>query len=142
MNELKPINNRPAPQKGKTPSGNESAGLLDLAKAILDAKKEYALVKEQEETKRHAISADLHKFQVAIDAKKELLEAHLAREFGLRKETIEEVLLRLDKAMENNQDSVAAEALSRIQGIVATNPLNGVAEIGRLFESGSGVLEI
>ncbi len=116
--------------------------LFELAKAVLDAKKEYAIVREQEQSKRLAIASDLQKHVASISATKEILERHLANEYSLRKETISEILSRLDHAIENNQETTAAAALGAIRGIVATNPLNGIAEVCRVLESDNGTLEI
>lgn len=123
-------------------SETEYLGLLNLAKSIVDAKKEYAIVKEQEETKRLAISTDLTKYLAKLNAQKELLEKHLSNEFKLRKETIAEIFTRLDTAIDKNSEVVAAAALSAIHSIVATNPLTGISEIKKILESDDGVLEI
>lgn len=133
---------RTKPVSEQTSSGEDYSGLLALAKSVIDAKKEYALVKEQEVTKRLAISSDLNKYLVSISYKRELLERHLENEFSLRKESIAEILSRLDSAIESNQESTAAAALNAIQGIVAANPLKGISEVSKFFDSGYGTLEI
>jgi len=120
----------------------EFLGLVDLAKSVLNAKKEYAIVKEQEETKRASISCDLTKYLAKLNAQKEILGKHLENEFQLRKETIDEIFARLDTAVDNNNDVVAAAALKAISVVVSTNPLSGVAEIHKLFEDDDSVIEI
>ncbi len=135
------------PEPGKSPdkgpiNASNDLKLFELAKAVLDAKKEYAIVAEQEQTKRLAIANDLNKHLASISATKEILERHLTNEYSLRKEAIAEILSRLDRAIESGQETTAAAALGTIRGIVATNPLNGITEVCRVLESSNGTLEI
>jgi hypothetical protein len=127
---------------GNNDSSTEiTGGLFELAKAVLDAKKEYAVVLEQESTKRMSISADLEKSLITINNKRQILEKHLEQEFHLRKDTISEILFRLDSAIDNNQESIAKSALSAIQGIVVENPLRR-SDLNKFLDDGSGTLEI
>ena len=123
-------------------SEREYLGLIDMFKSVIEAHKEYAIVKEQEETKRLAISYDLTKYLDKMNLQKELLEKHLKYEFHLRSETIVEIFARLDTAIDNNSEVIAVAALNAIYGIVASNPMAGLAEIKKIFEDDGRVLEI
>ncbi|WP_157040332.1 hypothetical protein [Polaromonas naphthalenivorans] len=129
-------------EKKKELSSEEFNGLVGLIKSMVDAKKEYAIVKEQEATKRYAINSDLNKYLAKVNIQKEILETHLANEFKIRKEAISEIFSRLDVAIDSGNDAIAVAALTAIHGIVIANPLAGIGEMKKVFENTDGILEL
>jgi len=115
----------------------ESADLKEAFVAFIHAKKEYEIVREQEQTKRQAIDADLKKYLTKVELTQQFLTSHLTEQYAVRRETIDKLFDRLDRELENNNDAVAIHLLTTLEGIVKENPLREIDLIGKAFASGS-----
>lgn len=129
---------------GHSKNGNVTDGLdiLQCLGQIISARKEYKIVKEQESTKRLKIEADLVKHVTLIKEQRGLLESYLNHEYGLRSEMTREFLKRLDRALDEDKDSVAIQALDSLEKMITKSPLGGLAQIRQTFENENAVLEI
>jgi hypothetical protein len=148
FNEVKKVQSIvPGKIPGKTPSRGidlsklESKDLKDAITSFIDAYKDYQITKEQEHTKREAIDADLKKYLTKVNQTKDVLSDYLSNQFSSRKETIDELFTRLDRALDEDKDNVAIQVLTTLEGIVKENPLKEVEQIGKAFVLG-GELEI
>jgi hypothetical protein len=119
----------------------ESSDIANAFKTFINAKKEYEITKEQERTKRQALDTDLKKYLTKVNQTKDFLSKHLTEQYSLRRETIEELFIRLDRALDEDKDSVAVQVLTALEGIVKESPLKEVEQIGKTFAS-DGEIEI
>jgi hypothetical protein len=119
----------------------ESSDIAEAFKTFINAKKEYEITKEQERTKRQSLDANLKKYQTKVNLTKDFLSKHLTEQYSFRRETIEELFIRLDRALDEDKDSVAVQVLTALEGIVKESPLKEVEQIGKAFAS-DGQLEI
>ena len=119
----------------------ESSDIADAFKTFINAKKEYEITKEQERTKRQALDTDLKKYLTKVNQTKDFLSKHLTEQYSFRRETIEELFIRLDRALDEDKDTVAVQVLTTLEGIVKESPLKEVEQIGKTFAS-DGEIEI
>lgn len=117
------------------------ADLLKVMETFIQAKKEYGIVKEQEVTKRMAIDNDLTKYLKKVENSREILIGHLSEQYSIRRESMNGIFERLDRALDENKDEVAIAALNTLEGIIKTSPLTEIDKIGKAFEE-DGELEI
>ena len=128
---------------GRTPGRPSPDAMLRAFGEVLQARKEYAVVVEQETTKRAAIAAALQARLEELQAFRDSFELYLEKECQMRRETIEGIFFRLDAAMAADKDEVAVQALRSLEGIVAHSPLGGaLAAMARVLEKKGAVLEI
>lgn len=113
-------------------NSNDTAGVF---KHLIDAKKEYQIVKEQETTKRMQINSQMKIHIENITAKREFFKEVLKEEYGLRKETIDNLFLCIDRAFDEDKNEIVISALEAIEGIVKENPLKALAKIASSFEN-------
>ena len=134
----------PVKGKGKTPAPQmKSADVLKVFSEVLQARKEYAITKEQEETKRADIAANLRVRLVDLANRREMVAFALEREFGFREQSVNKLFARLDYALEQDKDSVAVAALSAIEGIVKESPIgNALQVLAKSFEKDDGIIDI
>lgn len=116
---------------------------LGFFRDVLNARKEYAIVKEQESTKRDAIMARLKGRLEDISARRELVASALEKDFSIRQNTINEFFIRLDQALEDGKDDVAIQAAKSIEGIVKTSHMgSALRALADNFEHDDGVIDI
>ena len=139
----KPNNNSIKKIKGKF-GGNEALAKesLGLFRAIIDGAVSHGKIKEEEETKRIEIESDLIRDLEKIRAQRDILESYLRHTFDERKTVIDNIFSRLDIALADNRDAIVIQALSSIEGIIKSNPLEGLLVTRKAFESQGGLLEI
>ena len=109
--------------------------LLDAFKIMVDAKKEYDIVKMQENTKRYAIDADLKKFFSDEEKKRNALEL-FEKEFSNRSDVLKVTLDGLKTALEKGDNDIITKSLDAIVSIIKENPLKELDKIGQAFSSG------
>jgi hypothetical protein len=119
-----------------------SADLADVLKTIAVSYKEYGITKELEATKRDKISVDLQVKLNKIREKRDVLEIYFEKEYAVRRETVCDLLDRLDRAMDEDKNDVAIAALSKLGEIIQASPLRDLDKIGRVFDDPDGELEI
>jgi hypothetical protein len=127
--------------KGIDLSKLESADIQKVFTSFINAKKEYEMTREQERTKRALIDTDLQKYLTKVDQTKEVLSKHLTEQYSIRRETINELFNVLDRAIEEDKDTVAVQVLTALEGIIKESPLKEVEQIGKAFSS-DGELEL
>ena len=134
----------PVKAKGRTPAGQmSSADVLKAFSEVLQARKEYAITREEEATKRQKIASDLRGRLQELADRREIVVFALEREFGFREHNVNEILARLDKALEQDKDDIAVAALSAIEGIVKQSPIGSALQVlAKSFEKEDEVIDI
>jgi hypothetical protein len=77
-----------------------------------------------------------------IREKRDGLESYFEKEYSVRRETVGDLLDRLDRAMDEDKNDVAIAALIKLGEIIQTSPLRDLDNIGRVFDDPDGELEI
>jgi hypothetical protein len=114
----------------KSPLGKmNSKDTSSVLRELINAKKEYEICVEQELTKRQDIQADLTKYMLNINLKRDAIFSVLEEEYKIRRETIAELGKILDQAYEDGRDEVVIQAISSIEGIIKESPAKGLLYI-------------
>jgi hypothetical protein len=138
----KKVSNLPVPAKmsSAVPMSPETLGFF---KEVINARKEYAIVKDQESTKRTAIMARMKVQLEDMAIRRELFSDALEKSFGSRKEQIDRFFALIEQALAEDKDEVAIRAVAAIEGIVRTSPIADAAKIlGDHFDRDDGVIDI
>lgn len=110
---------------------------------VLNARKELAIVKEQESTKRDAIMARMKTRLEDIATRRDAVTLALEKEFGIRQKAIDDLFTRLDLALEQGKDEFAIAVVTSIEGIVKTSPIGSALRVlADNFERDDGVIDI
>ena len=112
-----------------------TSDLADVIKALVNAKKEYEIVREQEFTKRAAIESDLMQNMTKILAKREIILRHLSNSYSERSESLRHTFNILERALQDKNTEFVVAALGTIVEIIKVNPLKEIDAIGKAFES-------
>ena len=112
-----------------------SEDLGNVLKKLIESKKEYEIAKEQEATKRMAIENNMVQYLKTLEAKKEFLSKAFAEEYNIRKDTINEMFNVIERALDEDKDSIVIAALDNIEKVVKESPLKGIAQIANAFEN-------
>lgn len=116
---------------------------IEMLKTIIEGAKEYLTIKESEKTKRCELEASMRVNLERIRSQRQCLESYLEKSFGERRKTLDSLFERLDIALSSNdKNDVAIQALSSIEGIVKSSPLEDLLATRRELESQDGILEI
>jgi hypothetical protein len=124
----------------RTQSGTPSE--VDAFRDLINGALDYMNTSSIEKTKRQKIKADLELNMELIKAQKQVLEEYLRKTFSEREHVINEMFLRLDRALDENRDEVAIQALASIEGIVKSSPLEALLETRKTLGTPGAVLEI
>jgi hypothetical protein len=119
----------------KIPPGITKDGidaLFSTIKHMQDAKKDYEIVKEEEKSKRKAITSDEKKFLAELAAKKEIILQYLDKSFDERKNNFLELFSRLDLTLENDQVEETALLLKSITDLAVSSPFKDLANLDNL----------
>lgn len=131
--------------KKATNKGLKNLSSKDTANVLIkmiEAKREYETVREQEITKRYEIESDLKKYILKLSNQREIIENSLEKEYSMCRETIDKMFSYVDRALDEGKDEIVIAALDNIEGIVKESPLAGLAKITKAFENDNVDLEI
>ncbi len=107
----------------------------DVIKAMIDSKKEYETTKEVERTKRLAIEKATEIHLEKIRANKETVENISKAVFNERNKVIDKNFEVLEKALDEDKDAVAVEAMKGISEIVKESPLKDFDSISNALQN-------
>lgn len=107
----------------------------DVIKAMIDSKKEYETTKEVERTKRLAIEKVTEIHLEKIRANKETVENISKAVFNERSKVIDKNFEVLEKALDEDKDAVAVEAMKGISEIVKESPLKDFDSISNALQN-------
>ncbi len=119
-------------QADKLTSEDAANVMTNLIKSAAD----YRNTIEREQTKRLEIKAKLDTYIRTINKQKAFFECYFEKEYSLRKETIDELFIRLDRAIDANKDDVAIKALDAIEGVIKGSPLKSLSEFKNAIDKG------
>ena len=107
----------------------------DVIKAMIDSKKEYETTKEVERTKRLAIEKATEIHLEKIRGNKETVENISKAVFNERNKVIDKNFEVLEKALDEDKDAVAVEAMKGISEIVKESPLKDFDSISNALQN-------
>ncbi len=97
--------------------------------SLISAWKEYSIIREQETTKREAISAwrdvQLEKYK----SQREVLSTYLKQTFAERRDVIQGLFDKLDEGIDSDNQELVDSSMSAIVSIVQTSPLQQAQKI-------------
>lgn len=128
------------PHKGRVPLPARES--LELLRSLVDAAKEHGKIREEERTRRSQIEADLKRDLAKIKLQRKILETILQNTFSERRDTVDRMFERLDRALSEDRNDVAIQALSSIEGIVKSSPLESLLSARNTLEDKESILEI
>jgi len=128
------------PNKGSVPLPAKES--LELLRSLVDAAKEHGNTREEERTRRAQIEADLKRDIAKIKVQRKILETILQNTFSERRDTVDRMFERLDRALSEDRNDVAIQALSSIEGIVKSSPLESLLAARNTLEDKESILEI
>jgi len=111
-------------------------------RSLVDAAKEHGNTREEERTRRAQIEADLKRDIAKIKVQRKILETILQNTFSERRDTVDRMFERLDRALSEDRNDVAIQALSSIEGIVKSSPLESLLAARNTLEDKESILEI
>jgi hypothetical protein len=100
---------------------------------IVGAAREYGKIREEERTKRAAISAAEQVQVTRIRAAEQVLKLYFERAFAERARTSEEMFVRLDQAMESGDPQMVHAVVRGIVDLAASSPLAGLEDFGKFW---------
>lgn len=96
---------------------------------VIDAAKEYAIVREQEVTKRELISAHRDVMLEQIRSNRELLQLAIDRTFDERGKVLDRQFEALDAGLASGDSELIRMALDSIVDVVKSTPFKNIQEL-------------
>lgn len=116
-----------------------SADALAALNEIVAAAREYSRIREEEQTKRAAITAAEHVQVDRIHAAEQILRLYFERVFAERAQTTDEMFVRLDQAMDSGDPQMVHAVVRGIVDLAQASPLAGLEDFGKFWaELGTG----
>lgn len=109
----------------KNPASSAYQGFEMLVKAYAD----YKTVCQTEHTKREAIAAWENVHLTKSNNQREFLESYLKERFAERRHVIDEMFVRLDQGIENDNPELITMAMSAIENTVKSSPLQEAGQV-------------
>ncbi|MBI4943754.1 MAG: hypothetical protein HY830_23685 [Actinobacteria bacterium] len=100
---------------------------------IVSAAREYGRIRQEEQTKRAAITAAEHVQVDRIHAAEAVLRMYFDRTFAERAQTSEEMFTRLDQAMDTGDPQLVHAVVRGIVDLAQSSPLAGIEDFGRFW---------
>lgn len=107
----------------------------DVIKMVIESKRDYEKTKEEETTKRLAIEKTTEIHLTKIKSSKETIENISKAIFNERKNAIDKSFNVLERALDEDKDSVAIEAINGISSIVKESPLKDFDSISKALQN-------
>lgn len=112
-----------------------SKDAADVFKAVVESKRDYEKTKEEETTKRLAIEKATEIHLAKIKSNKETIEEISKTIFSERKNVIDKSFDVLERALDEDKDSVAIAAMNGISDIVKESPLKDFDNISNALQN-------
>lgn len=120
---------KPSKLLGKAGSAMDAFSALNN---MVEATREYFVVREQETTKRAEI-ATYEKLELSrISAAESVLKDYFRSAFAERAQNVEALLTRYDQAVERGDVQAAQLALAGVVDIAKTSPLSDLGDLGQI----------
>lgn len=113
-----------------------SPNTIDALNNIAEHITEWKRIGEEEETKRHSITAQRDVLIEGIRAERDQFMAVLKEEYGERAKIYDSSFAMLDKALEAENADVANGAMAMILEQIKKNPIPSLGEFKKSFRSG------
>ena len=107
----------------------------DVIKMVVESRRDYKKTKEEEATKRLAIEKATEIHLEKIKSSKEMVENISKAIFNERKNVIDKRFDVLERALDEDKDSVAIEAMNGISNIVKESPLKDFDSISNALQN-------
>ncbi|MGL4912841.1 MAG: hypothetical protein ACRC3Y_10485 [Romboutsia sp.] len=107
----------------------------DVLKAVVESKRDYEKTKEEETTKRLAIEKATEIHLAKIKSNKETVEEISKAIFSERKNVIDKSFDVLERALDEDKDTVAIAAMNGISDIVKESPLKDFDSISNALQN-------
>lgn len=112
-----------------------SKDAVDVFKMVVESKRDYEKTKEEETTKRLAIEKSTEIHLAKIKSNKETVENISKAIFNERKNVIDKSFDVLERALDEDKDSVAIAAMNGISDIVKESPLKDFDSISNALQN-------
>lgn len=107
----------------------------EVLKMVVESKRDYEKTKEEETTKRLAIEKATEIHLAKIKSNKEMIENISKTIFNERKNVIDKSFDVLERALDEDKDSVAIAAMNGISDIVKESPLKDFDSISNALQN-------
>ncbi len=125
----KPLTGRVYPAKGRTGTPLDALAALN---AMVNSVTEFGRVREQERTKRVAVTAYADLERQRIQAASSVLSDYFEKTFAERRNNFDALFTRLDAATEAGDASSMAASLDALVKIAQTSPLADLGDLGQI----------
>lgn len=112
-----------------------SKDAADVIKMVVESKRDYEKTKEEEKTKRLAIEKSTEIHLAKIKSNQEKVENISKDIFNERKKVIDKGFEVLERALDEDKDSVAIAAMNGISDIVKESPLKNFDSISNALQN-------
>ena len=123
--------------KAGIPIPADPLALAEATQRLVDACKEWAIVKEQETTKRQAITAQRDAALEKIRADREVLVTFLKGHFDAQGAALDGLFKGLDTALASGNPDLVGPILTSIVQTVKTSPLGDLLTMEKRMKDGS-----
>lgn len=113
----------------------DSFKILDVLEMVIESKRDYEKTKEEEKTKRLAIEKSTEIYLAKIKSNQEKVENISKDIFNERKKVIDRGFEVLERALDEDKDSVAIAAINGISDIVKESPLKNFDSISNELQN-------
>ncbi|MCH1966240.1 hypothetical protein [Paraclostridium sordellii] len=113
----------------------DSFKILDVLEMVIESKRDYEKTKEEEKTKRLAIEKSTEIYLAKIKSNQEKVENISKDIFNERKKVIDRGFEVLERALDEDKDSVAIAAINGISDIVKESPLKNFDSINNALQN-------
>ncbi|CEQ15162.1 hypothetical protein [Paraclostridium sordellii] len=113
----------------------DSFKILDALEMVIESKRDYEKTKEEEKTKRLAIEKSTEIYLAKIKSNQEKVENISKDIFNERKKVIDRGFEVLERALDEDKDSVAIAAINGISDIVKESPLKNFDSISNALQN-------
>ncbi len=136
MNEIKkkPTEMVKATTKLGKKGTSEVFNAAEVVMQIVTAYNDWRKVAEEEQTKRHAISAEERRAIHQINVQRDLLMTHLERSFDERRENFRQFFDSLDRAIDKGDTATVAVTLNSIVELAQSSPFKDIASVQAVRE--------
>ncbi len=117
-------------------AGFPSVNPVDTLNSLVGHITEWKRIGEEEQTKRHSITAQRDVLIEGIRAERDQFMAILEKEYGEREKIYDKSFSMLDKALEVGSADAANMAMTMILEQIKKNPIPSLGEFKKSFRSG------
>ncbi|QQP87511.1 hypothetical protein IGS68_15520 [Skermanella sp. TT6] len=128
---------KPKAEAGSLIKAADPTKLAAAAERLIDAYKEWMIVREQETTKRELIAAQRDAAIAKICADRDVLVTYLKGQFETQGKALDGLFKGLDKALDSKDPDLVGPILSSIVETVKTSPLGDMLTLDQRMKDNS-----